>query len=32
MEKLEKRLESVLPFIKIDVVFIEKGKKEKGSI
>jgi hypothetical protein len=27
IEKLEKRFEAVLPFIKMDIVFIEKGKK-----
>jgi hypothetical protein len=27
MEKLEKRFEAVLPFIKMDVIFVEKGKK-----
>lgn len=29
-EKLQKRFESVLPYIKIDVIFVEKDKEEKA--
>lgn len=31
-EKLQKRFESVLPYIKIDVIYVEKGKGKEEKV